>query len=263
MGAGSGGGGKGGGGSGGGRGGAAPDGGDAGGGPASDGSPVDAPPAGVGACSEARLLAETKVMVDGWTNRMRVCEPQQTSVYGQTDFTGDITRAACIGTECGGPGMCAVDFEWYAPVTVGRDSRGQLVANTSVHLAPRCTIRYTHGSESCLCHVDPTSTGVWMDRTWMAGLTAASSGDPGPLTFTVGAVQVSGGVGTPYGPEVATCEGSLIGADGVERCPLAPTSTNAVARTAFGDCNTATNQWFIGLSDLFKAYVATYVGTCP
>jgi len=102
-----------------------------------------------------------------------------------------------------------------------------------------------------------------MDRTGMAGLTAASSGDPGPLTFTVGVVQVSGGVGTPYGPEVAMCEGSLIGADGVDRCSLAPTSTNAVVRTAFGDCSTATNQWFIGLSNLFKTYVASNVGTCP
>ena len=224
---------------------------------------MDAPPDGVGACSETRLLAETKAMVDGWTNRMRVCEPQQTSVYGQSGFTGDITRAACIGTECGGPGMCAVDFEWYAPVTVGRNSLGQLVANTSVHVAPRCTIRYTHGSENCLCRVDPTSTGVWMDRTWMASLTAASSGDPGPLTFTIRAVQVSGAVVTAYGPEVVMCEGSLIGTDGVDRCTLPPTSTNAVARTALGDCNTATSDWFIGLSDLFEAYVATYVGTCP
>lgn len=54
---------------------------------------------------EARLLAETKAMVD----RMRVCEPQQTSVYGQSVFNVDITRASRIGTECGGPGMCAVD----------------------------------------------------------------------------------------------------------------------------------------------------------
>src|SRR6266700_2665065 len=229
-----------------------------------DAAPPDAAPDGFGSCSEARLLEQARMMVETWTDRTRVCEPEQTTSYGTSNFVGDITRDACIGNECGAAGMCAVNFDWYAPFTVARDSRGQRSVSTLVHAAPRCTVRYTHGADTCLCHVDPTLTGVWQDHTWMAGLTAASTGNSGPLTFSVGTVQVSDGPGARYGVEVVSCEGSLVGTDGIDRCTVSPSTSNLAMRSAaLGDCDNATKQWFVGLSDLFRAYAATFSGSCP
>lgn len=230
-----------------------------------DAAPADAAPDSVGSCSEARLLEQARMMVEAWTDRMRVCEPEQATSYGTNNFVGDITRDACIGNECGAAGMCAVDFDWYAPFTVARDGRGQLSVSTLVHAAPRCTVRYTHGVDTCLCHVDPTLTGVWRDQTWMAaGLSAVSTGTSGLLTFSVGTVQVSDGPGARYGVEVVSCEGSLVGTDSIDRCTLSPSTSNLAMRSAaLGDCDNAATQWFVGLSDLFRAYAATFSGSCP
>jgi hypothetical protein len=236
---------------------------DAAAGDARDGA-GDAPPAGVGACSEARLLEQARTMVEGWRDRMRVCEPQQTLMYSSNNFSGSITRDSCIGTECGAAGKCAVDFDWYSPFVASRDNRGQLSVNTRVHVAPRCTIRYTHGAETCLCHVDPTLTAVWQDKTFRVDLTAASTGDPGPLMFTAGTIQSSGGTFPAYGTEVVTCEGTFIGTDGVDRCTLAPASGNGAMRAdALAECESATRSWLITLSAVFRPYVAAFVGSCP
>jgi hypothetical protein len=234
---------------------------------AADGGPTDGPPDGIGGCSEARLLDETTTMMNGWTRPTRVCEPSQTSTQNWSafpDFANPVTVETCVGSECGSAGTCSVDITWLTPFTVMRDQTGRLMADAKLHLDPRCTIRYTHGTDTCACVVDPTVLGKWQALDWLSWVTPASSGSSGPLTFSIGGAIEITGAGRQYGAEVVTCQGTLVGNDGVDYCTVSlNASSEARTEDAVGTCDTAAMPWFNTVAATLESYVPTYVGSCP
>ena len=229
---------------------------------AADGRAGDAPPDGIGGCSEARLLDQATSMMNAWTRPTRMCEPSQTSTENETGFNDVLTVETCVGNECGSAGTCSVDIDWLTSFSVMRDQTGKLLADAKLHLDPRCTIRYSHGTDACVCVVDPTVLGVWLD--WLSWVTPESSGSSGPLTFSIGgAIEISG-AGRQYGPEVVTCQGTLVGSDGVDHClPSSSTSATALREEAVTACDAAAKPWFNTLAATLQSYVPTYVGSCP
>jgi hypothetical protein len=224
----------------------------------------DGPPDGIGGCSESSLLSQTTTMMNGWTRPTRVCEPSQSSTDSWTGFSDGVTTETCAGSECGSAGTCAVDIDWLTPFSVKRDQTGKLQADAKLHLDPRCSIRYTHGADSCLCVVDPTAAGVWQALDWLSWPTPASSGSSGPLTFSIGgAIEISG-AGRQYGAEVVTCQGTLVGSDGVDYCTLSPNASSLACRSrAVSGCDKTAEPWFNTAAATLQSYVPTYQGSCP
>jgi hypothetical protein len=221
---------------------------------------------GFGACTEERLVAQAQAAMDTWARPARTCAPETKEAYSSNAFEGELQIDACLASECGVAGTCARELTWSDPIVVASGVRAvgkHLIASTPmVRQVPRCTIRYTLGAATCLCHVNP-SPEMFLPSTFRAELDPSIDA-AGALRFHAASSQWSGAV-VFLPPDLATCEGT-IDAHGVNICTADPASTRESLRAeAVARCDRSTGS-LVSLHVVHEALTAhldSFAGSCP